>query len=81
MEMAPPLPCISQSWFLSVQSPSYLTAVAKSAVELDLEEGLGVTTNLIGRILGRWEDEVATGVGTREWKNPCARQSHRLRSY
>lgn len=25
-------------------------------------------TDLIGRILRRWEDEAATGVGTREWK-------------
>ena len=81
MEMAPILPCISQSWFLSVQSPSYLTAVAKSAVELDLDEGLGVTTDLIGRILRRWEDEVTTGVGTRESKNSMwkdARQNQRL---
>ena len=64
MEMTPPLPCISQSWCLSVQS--CLTAAAKSAVELDSEEGQGVTTNLIGRILEIWEDEMAIDVGSRE---------------
>ena len=72
---------ISQSWCLSVQSPSYLTTVAKSAVELDLEEGQQIS--LVGfledgkmkwRLV--WADK---RVEESMWKD--ARQSHRFHGY
>ena len=39
----------------------------------DLEEEMGVTTNLTGKILGRWGDGEAAGVGMREIKESVCR--------